>query len=107
MQLQNDQYNSLYAQYNEAQLKNSRLLLARKKEIQEAIPEWDELDHIIADLSVKMAKSTFDGTKADVRQLKHDISVITRKKEVLLTQHGYPADYLQPFFDCPDCRDTG
>ncbi len=107
MQLQNDQYNNLYAQYNEIQLKNSRLLLARKKEIQKVIPEWDELDHIIADLSVKMTKTTFNGAKADVRQLKHDISVITRKKEALLVQHGYPADYLQPFFNCPDCRDTG
>ena len=70
-------------------------------------PEWDELDQIIAELSVKMAKTAFDGTKADVKQLKRDISAITRKKEILLTQHGYPADYLQPLFDCPDCQDTG
>ena len=25
----------------------------------------------------------------------------------MLISHGYPADYLEPVYDCPDCQDTG
>ena len=28
-------------------------------------------------------------------------------KEQLLTGAGYPRDYLDPVYDCPDCKDTG
>lgn len=107
MQLLNEQYNDLYAEYNETQLRNNRLLLDRQKEIRTKIPEFDELEQIIAELSVNMAKAAFDGSKADIEQLKRDISAITRKKENLLTQNGYAADYLQPVYECADCQDTG
>lgn len=107
MQLLNEQYNFLYAEYNETQTKNNRLLLERQKEIQSALPEIDELDRTISDLSVNMVKMAFDGINADVEKLKNEIAVISRKKESILVQNGYPADYLQPVYRCADCRDTG
>lgn len=107
MQLLNEQYNFLYAEYNETQTKNNRLLLERQKEIQSALPEIEELDRTITDLSVNMVKMAFDGMNADVEKLKKEISVISRKKESILVQNGYPADYLQPVYQCADCRDTG
>ena len=32
--------------------------------------------------------------------------IATRQKQLLI-QNGFPADYLDPDYDCPDCRDTG
>ena len=32
---------------------------------------------------------------------------ITRKRALLLTENGFPPDYLEMTWDCPDCRDTG
>lgn len=107
MQLQNEQYHFLYSRYNEIQLKNNRLLHRRRQEIQRAIPEWDELDRTIAELSVSRARAVLDGDRENTGALEHDISVITHKKEALLTGHGYPSDYLDPIYDCPDCKDTG
>lgn len=107
MQLQNEQYNDLYAEYDETQLRNNRLLLGRQQEIRANIPGFDELEQTIAELSVQMARAAFDGAKADMERLKQNIAIITRKKEALLVQNGYAADYLQPVYECPDCRDTG
>lgn len=107
MQLLNEQFNFLYSEYNEIQLKNNRLLQERKREIHSSIPEYAELEHTIADLSVNIAQLAFDGKKADVEKLHHDIQIIAKKKEALLVQHGYPANYLKPIHKCEDCQDTG
>jgi len=32
---------------------------------------------------------------------------ISKQKKELLLQHGYPGDYLDPIYTCPDCHDTG
>lgn len=107
MQLLNEQFQSIYSEYNETQLKNSRLLLERQKEVLNTIPEWKELDDAIAAHSVASARAAFDGDGADIDRLKGEISAISQKKELLLSQNGYPSDYLQPVYHCPDCMDTG
>ncbi len=30
-----------------------------------------------------------------------------RKRASLLLENGYPTDFLDPIYDCPDCQDTG
>lgn len=35
------------------------------------------------------------------------IKKLEQRKRELLSEHGYPADYLAHKYDCPDCRDTG
>lgn len=107
MQLLNEQYNSIYSKYNETQLKNNRVLLARQKEVRDAIPDFKELDNTIAELSIQVARAALDGEKTDVDKLKQDISVISKKKMSLLIQNGFPEDYLQPIYNCSDCKDTG
>ena len=49
MQLLNEQFNSIYSEYNKTQLRNNRLLLERQKEIHARIPEIAELDRQISD----------------------------------------------------------
>lgn len=107
MQLLNEQFNFLYAQYNETQLKNHRIILERQQEVQSQIPEIYELDKLIADKSVSVTKAAFDGSPSDITRFKQDIAVISQKKKALLIQNGYPADYLEPVYQCPDCHDTG
>ncbi|MCD8023028.1 MAG: ATP-binding protein, partial [Lachnospiraceae bacterium] len=44
--------------------------------------------------------SSLSGLRAQIRD-------ISRRKEKLLRDAGYPADYLAPRYHCPDCQDTG
>ena len=39
--------------------------------------------------------------------LREDIKALSDRKAALLTSHGYPADYLEMHYHCPDCQDTG
>ena len=32
---------------------------------------------------------------------------LRKQRTELLLKSGYPADYLDPVYDCPDCKDTG
>lgn len=107
MQLLNEQFDFLYSGYNETQLKNNRILLERKQQIHSLIPEYAELERIIGDLSMNMAQAALDGQTSDIEKLNRDIRVITKKKETLLVQHGFAADYLNPIYECSDCQDTG
>ena len=40
-------------------------------------------------------------------QLKKDAEFLKEQKAVYLKQNGYPANYLELQYVCPDCKDTG
>ena len=39
--------------------------------------------------------------------LHDDLARLKEQKKLLLLDSGFPADYLDPVFSCPDCQDTG
>lgn len=45
--------------------------------------------------------------KPSAKALRRYILRLSEKKTELLVSAGYPKDYLQPHFNCPDCQDTG
>ena len=53
--------------------------------------------------------SRADRKAIDAARRKMDAHVIrtARKKEAFLTANGYPKDYLEMHYTCPDCKDTG
>ena len=53
------------------------------------------------------AKLLLNGDDEALTRLRSSLKEISRQKRELLTSAGYPADYLEPVYDCPDCKDTG
>ena len=39
-------------------------------------------------------------------QLKEQAALLRTKRDRCLKEHGYPVDYLELRYHCPDCRDT-
>lgn len=39
--------------------------------------------------------------------LKEELAILRSSKTALLKSAGFPADYLEPVYECPDCKDTG
>lgn len=39
-------------------------------------------------------------------QLKDQLKDLAQKRASLLLENGYPTDFLDPIYDCPDCQDT-
>ena len=108
MALSNSQYDSIIRSYNQRRLDSKRLLEERTKEVYEALPEYKEMDELIASLSISRAKAQLmeedNGTTDDIHDILEDIN--TRKK-LLLTGAGYSINYLDPVYTCTFCKDTG
>lgn len=106
MVLTNSQYEQLMSKYYDKQLRSNHIMERRSQEVQEAIPEIRQLDQQIRMLSYKHAAARLEGG-SDALDLSEAIQKITEQKNHLLADHGFPADYLKPVYECEDCQDTG
>ena len=107
MQLLNEQFSFLYSDYDKSQLKNNRIHLMRQKEIREKIPAYRRLEDQMRETSVLAARAALEGSHESMRELTEKTEQISREKKELLAQYGYPENYLDPVYTCPDCHDTG
>lgn len=107
MALSNTQYNILMRRYESKQLENQRIVADRMQKAYQALPRLLEIDNEISSLSITQAKKLIDGDEDALTLLHSRLEELTGEKAQLLAEHGYPADYFQPPYDCPDCKDTG
>ncbi len=102
-----DIYKKIHSEYEQIQFKNRRILEARKEEVYTAIPEYRELSDTISTFCIGQAKKMLLGDSSALADMKKELHSLVERKAKLLSGHGYPADYLDDIFDCPDCHDTG
>lgn len=107
MPLSNSQYDEILREYDARQLRNQHLLEARTKTAYEQIPRLKEIDDAIASCSVSQARRLLDGDEEALRSLRGQIAAYRQEKASLLQEHGFPANYFEPIYTCPDCKDTG
>ena len=106
MPLTNTQYDQIMRQYNAKQAAHQRTLEAHTREISARIPRITEINREIGSASIRKARELLSG-QADDWDLKTVIHELSEERRRLLTDYGYPADYLELHYDCEKCRDTG
>lgn len=107
MALKNAQYYAIMREYEQKQLKSRDIQAARYEEVYEKLPEFKSLDESISILSVQYGKKLLGGDKRALDSLKEELEILRSSKKNLLISAGFPADYLEPVYECPDCKDTG
>ena len=107
MALNNSQYDTIARIYEQKQLYSRDLLDKRCKTVYNRIPELKEVHDSISLLSVNQARKLLAGDTRALEDLKIQIRALSKKKIDLLLAHGFPADYLEPIYECADCKDTG
>lgn len=107
MALKNSQYDIITRAYNQKQLRNRYNQTKRQEEIYEKIPRIHEIDYSIATISVKRAKELLNGNESALSDLKHELEDLAEEKRLLLLRGGFPENYMEMQYDCPDCKDTG
>ena len=107
MALTKTQYDTIKRSYEEKQTRNMRLLMQRRQQVYAQLPEYQELESSVGAISVAHARLLLEGDEAALGDLKRQLAQNAQRRKALLTQAGYPEDYLEPSFDCPDCQDTG
>ena len=107
MPLSNSQYDEIMRDYDKRQLHNRHLLDTRKDEVFQKIPRIKEIDALVASSAVEKARLYLNGDTSAVTSLKENLDALRSEKKRLLSEHGYPQDYLEPVYTCRDCRDSG
>ena len=107
MGLRNAQYHAIMREYEKRQLKSHDIQTARYEEVYTKLPEFKSLDDSISILSVQYGKKLLNGDPTALSSLKEELALLRASKKKLLTSAGYPENYLEPVYECPDCKDTG
>ena len=107
MGLKNSQYQAIMRTYEQKQLKSHDILTRHYEEVYKKSPEFQSLDESISILSVQYGKRLLNGDENAVNSLKEELAILKSSKQSLLESCGFPADYLEPVYECADCKDTG
>ena len=107
MALSSQQYQSIMERYEQLR-KESRLELeARREKVYQAIPEYRELELSVGSTAVDRLHSLLNGDETALASMHTHVEEVRRRKKALLRQAGFPDDYLEPIYHCPQCKDTG
>lgn len=107
MALTNAQYDSIIRTYNQKKLRAELEAQQRVEYINENLPGYKQISDSIASFGVTQTKKLLSGDKDAALDIEATINNFTQMKIDLLVGAGYPADYLEPHYECPDCKDTG
>lgn len=79
----------------------------RTAEVYERVPEYSRLVSRIGELAADSARASIHGNTSELDGIKEAIDKIAGQMKELLTGADFPADYLEPVYECPLCKDTG
>lgn len=107
MALTNNQYDAIRRDYDRRQFQVHRRMTSHMEELYQKNPEIQKIDRRIASLSVQQAERLLDGDKDALSTLRQELYELNEQKEALICSMGYDPDFLEPEYQCPDCKDTG
>ena len=107
--MSNEVLNSLLKEYEQKKLNAELDLEKRKQNLYKLIPRLEEIDDELNKFAITTAKNILNNSSDSytVENLKQRISDLKREKELILLQNNYTLDYLKPFYECKNCKDTG
>jgi len=89
---------------------NQIKLQRRRERIYNTIPEIRRIDGALQSHMVRLMRLTLSGApdiKERISEIERENLELQAKKAELLTQRGYPVDYLEPEYHCSICQDKG
>lgn len=107
MALNNSQYDTMIRSYEEKQNKSRHLLEERTAYVYSHVEGYEALCDSISSISVAQGKKLLSGDEGALSELRARLKDLTAKKAQLLSEAGFPEDYLTPVYSCNDCKDTG
>ena len=107
MSLNNSQYNAIMRIYNQRQFQDKYEQDQRREEVYQKVPQIRQIEDEISSQAVRCARKLLDGDTNAKEELKQHIEDLREQKEVLLSAFGFPSDYMEMHYACPECQDTG
>ena len=104
------QYKKLLREYDQKRTLAQHELEQKQKEVYTKIPEVLKIDQTLSSTGIQISKAILHSPQQAKKLIKgfekKNLDLTIRKAELLHT-HGYPKDYLEPSYECMECKDTG
>lgn len=107
MNISNAAYQQLLREYDEKQLTAIRGARFRTQKIEIEIPEIFELNSQIAEASASLAVMRVRGDNSGRSEQEKKRQMLINRRNELLKEKGYSLEYMEPWYECSECKDTG
>ncbi len=104
--MREDLLNELTAEYEALRMRNEQEEVARREKIRREHPEIEKLLEAREELIFGTIHRILDGN-AGGGNLPEKMDELNGDIAEALQKAGFPANYLEPIYRCPKCRDTG
>ena len=107
--MSNEILSTLLLEYDKKKLKAELDLEKRKEELYNSIPRLRQIEDDLNNFAISTAKNILkNGSSPEEEQeLKNKVELLKAEKARILAELNLPDNYLQPFYTCPICKDTG
>ncbi len=99
--------NNLLKEYDQKKTRAEIDAIERKDKLYDLNPRLKNIEDELNNLAINTAKSILNGNKENLDDLNKKIKFLKHEKEEILKSKGIDLAYLQPYYDCKKCEDTG
>lgn len=103
----NEVLNSLLKEYEQKKLKAELDLEQRKETLYNNVPRLKQIEEHLNQYAISTAKNILKKDNYSLEDLNKEVTKLKAEKAEILNELNLPANYLQPFYECSICNDTG
>ena len=103
----NDVLSALLLEYEQKKRMAELDLEKRKQELYNKIPRLQEIENELNNSAINTAKNILKGNFSAFNDLNSKVEELKKEKEELLKKYNISSNYLEPFYECKICKDTG
>ena len=110
MSFNRENFIKVRTEFEEKAKRAEELAEMRSRDAERAIPELKSINTALASTGVCILaamREEPEKAKARLKEIEKNNKALQAEKRRLLAANGFPEDYTQPQYECPDCSDTG
>jgi len=105
--MSNEILNELLREYEQKKFKAELDLEKRKKNLYNLYPRLQEIENELNLFAIQTTKNILNNTSNSLLDLNIKVAELRKEKEKIFIQEKIPENYLKPFYECNQCKDTG
>ena len=98
---------TLLLEYDQKKRKAELDLEQRKEELYAKIPRLQEIENELNSFAINTAKNILKSSSFSLNDLNSKVVELKKEKEKILKENNIPNNYLEPYYECNICKDTG
>ena len=98
---------TLLLEYDQKKRRAELNLEKRKNELYVRLPRLQEIETELNNFAINTAKNILNGASNSLKELNEKVAELKKEKEKILIENKISNDYLEPYYECSICKDTG